>query len=171
LPPDLAVYLDHVPLLNADKLAMGLLLLALGAPPFASLLALGAGMMIRSLIARRECSPFLFGFLSCGSATLVGYIACLFMAPRWVEDYLEMLVIVLAFVPMEIVGSVTSNQMDEAITRSTFMTVLCLPQLLLALLGGWLNERYLRLTLKILPHASADSQHCDLVTSRPAAPP
>jgi hypothetical protein len=151
VPQDQPVYAEFAPLLESEQLMMGLILLALGAAPMAGLLGFGAWMMIRGLIGRGECSPFVLGFFASGTATLVGFIGLCFLAPPAVCEFLEMIVMYCALVPMEIAGFASGDQMERAIFHSTFMFVLGLPQVLFAMLGGWLNERYVRLTIKILP--------------------
>src|SRR3954468_6148139 len=58
LPHDQPVYADPSPFLSSDGIATGLGLLALVGTPMASLLGIGAALILRSRVLHGRCSPF-----------------------------------------------------------------------------------------------------------------
>jgi hypothetical protein len=50
-----------------------------------------------------------------------------------------------------------SNEIGQTVSCAAGMLVLGLPQVLLAILGGSLNERKLRVTLMVMPRNETDS--------------
>jgi hypothetical protein len=151
------VYAEHITILDTDQFAGGLRLLALGAPPIVAVLGLGVAMLIWNLITRGRCSPFLFGLLASGAAVLFAYFVASILAPHSVERYARVPANALARGPVAVAGGVVPDLLAGAIRNSAWLLVLGLPQVLVALLGGWLNEKILRITLTILPRTPIDS--------------
>ena len=69
--------------------------------------------------------------------------------------YDEAATYLILFLPFQILGTVVVYEMA---LETVCLLVLSLPQLLLALLGGRLNERKLRVTLMIEPHTGVVSE-------------
>lgn len=164
LPKDEPVYADYVSILDGDCISEVLDLLTAGVTPMASLLGLGVVMLLRSLVLRSQCSPFLLGFVASGSAALSAYVACCVLATEWIDRYAVPASNLVLFQPAQIIGRGISDEIRQAISSAVGIFVLGLPQVLLALLGGMLNERKLRVALMILPHTEVDSETATAAT-------
>ncbi len=152
------IFAEHFAILEQPNLSEQLAFVALGAPPIVSLLGFGVAMLLRSLIKRGECSPYVVGFLFCGPVVLFGYLVVVVLAPQTLETYARLLSEPAArLVPRAIARALAEAGLYEGFGFAHLMLVLGLPLVLLASLGGWLNERFLRIALTILPRASVDS--------------
>jgi hypothetical protein len=156
LPKDEPVYAEYQTLLDVDVIATGLGLLALGGTPMASLLGIGLFLLLRGLVLHGRSSLFLLGFVAFGSATLVVYVACCVLAAECVERYAQAASDLLLYVPTRTAGGAMGDGIALVISYAAVMTVMIMPQVLLSLLGGVLNERKLRVCLQVLPRAPTD---------------
>jgi hypothetical protein len=155
LPKEEPVYPDYRPILDSDAIGTGLGLLAFGGTPMLSLLGIAAFLVLRGLVLRGRCSPFLLGFVVAGSATLAAYLACCVLETGSVEYCAATLTNLLLCVP-DLFADHIGDDVASAFFYAAVMTVLGVPQLLLALLGGVLNERKLRVVLQVLPRTADD---------------
>jgi hypothetical protein len=156
LPKDEPVYAEYQTILDSDVIATCLGLLALGGAPMASLLGIGLFLLLRGLVLHGRSPDFLLGFVVSGSATLAVYVACCVLAAGWVERYAQAASDLLLYVPARAAGEAMGDDIALAISNAAVMTVLVMPQVLLSLLGGVLNERKLRVCLQVLPRTSSD---------------
>jgi hypothetical protein len=109
-------------------------LLAFGALPVASVLVIGL------LVGRKRPAsrPFLLGFVMFGVAALAIYIfLSIFVAEQTLMPYVSLILEPL----MRITGRVPSDAYIAAIYPAAVVT-LGVPQLVFALLGGYLSRRY-----------------------------
>jgi hypothetical protein len=109
-------------------------------------------------VLRGRSSPFLIGFVASGLAALSAYVACCVLATEWVDRYAFAVSNLAPFQAAQIIGRGINDELGQAISSAVGMFVLGLPQVLLALLGGMLNERKLRVALMVLPHTEVDSK-------------
>jgi hypothetical protein len=151
LPKDEPVYAEYQTLLDSDVIATGLGLLGLGGAPMASLLGIALYLLLRGLVLHGRSSIFLLGSVVSGSATLAVYVACCVLAAGWVERYVQAATDLLLYVPARAAGGAMGDDIVLAISTAAVMTVMIMPQVLLSLLGGVLNERKLRVCLQVLP--------------------
>jgi hypothetical protein len=104
------------------------ILLLLGGLPMGNVLVVGLLPLIRNLHARREQNPWLVGFEVAGWAGLLLFASIAVYHPDPLRE--------------TIVQSLGSTR---ALGNHAFLATICsallLPQLALALLGGWLNSR------------------------------
>ena len=115
-------------------------------------------MLLRSLIKRGQCSPYVFGFLVCGPVVVFGYLVAVILVPQTLDSDPRLLSERVArLVPLAIARALVEAHLYEGFASAHLMLVLGLPLVLLASLGGWLNQRFLRITLTILPRPSVIS--------------
>jgi len=158
LPKDEPVYADYVAVLDSDRISGGLDLLAVGVTPMVSLLGLGCVMVLRNLAVQGRCSPFLLGLVASGSAVLFCYIGCCMLATERVDRYAVAASDLVLYLPAQVIGGMVSDEIGQLCGIATGMLVLGLPQVLLALLGGRLNEKRFRVTLMVMPRIETDSE-------------
>jgi hypothetical protein len=110
-------------------------LLDLGARPMASILAIGLVPLLKARSGRSGKRPFLVGFEIFGVAALFLYIACAWLFTHPIHDS---------------VGNLLERFVSSGrpLFPWSLMAIFLLPQLLIALLGGWLSTRY-RVTVRI----------------------
>jgi hypothetical protein len=112
--------------------------LAMSAPPMLNILVVVCVVMIRQLVRRGECGPFLSGFLvsGVGAVVLVTTIVGTFLEP--ISD---------AFWPtiaavQRSLGGTISDTTTIGLMILIFSLVVCIPQVLVALISGLLNRRF-----------------------------
>ncbi len=110
-------------------------------------------MLLWSFITRGRSSTFLFGFLKCGSVLLVIYIIVSFVVPHIIERYARVPADALARWPVALANRQFPELLEEAIKNTSLLLVLGLPLVILALVGGWLNEKLFRVVLSREPRA------------------
>jgi hypothetical protein len=158
LPKGEPVYADYVSVLESDRISAGLGLLAVGITPMVSLLGLGCVILLRNLAVRGRCSPFLLGLVASGSAVLFCFIGCCILATERVDRYAAAATDLVLYLPAQVIGGMVSDEIGQAIYCTAGVLVLVLPQVLLALLGGRLNEKKFRVTLMVMPRIETDSE-------------
>jgi hypothetical protein len=107
----------------------GLALLTSGALPMANILAVGLVVLMKRPTGPRGGRRFLAGFEAFGAAALFFYIACAQLFPEAIHRKLGDLLIQITW-------------RRSPMFSWSLMALCLLPQLLVALLGGWLNARY-----------------------------
>ena len=110
-------------------------------------------MLIWSLFAHGQASLFLFGFMTAGSVLLFAYLAVSILVPHTIDRYARVPASALARGPVALANSFFPELLEQAIRNAALMIVLGVPLILLALFGGWLNEKLFRITLSIQPRA------------------
>lgn len=117
---------------------------ALGVLPMASLLSLVGLHVLERAVRRRESHPFWVGFEVVGWMAVFLYMSgCLFI-PRFAMDYLQ--------TAMDLISS---DGAPEWLDLMFIGALLSVPELLPALLGGWLTSR-LRIAVVRLPDEPRD---------------
>ena len=106
-----------------------LALLSSGAVPMASILAVGLVVLLKKPSGPPGGRRFLSGFETFGAAALFFYIACALLFPEAIHRKLADLL-------MRFIWT------GRPLFSWSLMALCLLPQLLVALLGGWLNTRY-----------------------------
>jgi hypothetical protein len=106
-----------------------LALLSSGAVPMASILAVGLVVLTRRPTGPISQRRFLAGFEAFGTAALSFYIACALLFPEAIHRKLVDLL-------MQYIWT------GRPLFSWSLMALCLLPQLLVALLGGWLSSRY-----------------------------
>ena len=81
------VYAEYVTILDTERLAGVLDVLALGGPPIISVLGLGVVLVVRNLVVRGRCSPFLLGMVKCAGAVLLAYLIASILVPQTIERF------------------------------------------------------------------------------------
>jgi hypothetical protein len=107
----------------------GLALLSSGALPMASILAVGLVVLLNRRLGPPGGRRFLAGFEAFGAAALFFYIACALLFPEAIHRKLADLL-------MQYIWT------GRPLFSWALMALCLLPQVLVALLGGWLNARY-----------------------------
>ncbi len=153
LPKDEPVFSEYIDILDGGRVTEGLALLALGAVPMVSLFGLGCVIMFRNLASQGRCSPFLLGFIASGTAVLSSYVVSCMLATDWVQRYADWML----YLPARMIGNLISEEIRRAMVYSGVTLVLGLPQVLVAVLGGRLNARMLRIALVVMPRIATDS--------------
>jgi hypothetical protein len=147
------VYTD-ADLFGAGDITTGLTMLAGGGIPMASLLGLCVIPLLRNLVLRGRCSPFLLGFVVSGTAALAAYAACCALATEWTSNAFDAARDIVLYVPAK-VFNVGQIHLTTYVAASS-LAVGFLPMVLVALLGGTLNKRKLHVALVVLPHTEVD---------------
>jgi hypothetical protein len=112
-----------------------------GARPMVSILAVGLVSLLTPRTPEAATRPFLAGFELCGLAATFLYLACAAIFTRQIHEG---------------VGDCLKQVFSPAMPFYgwALMAVLLLPQVLIALLGGWMNKRYrFRLRLEVARRA------------------
>jgi hypothetical protein len=120
--------------------------IVIGSAPMVSLLALGSLLTLRDWSLKGECRPFWIGFLTCGSIALVIYVlhADLLCQPgrHYSVDYELALNALLRRCGLDWdPGNPGGHAVRYVIVIVSLVLLLALPQVLFAVLGGWLAER------------------------------
>jgi hypothetical protein len=128
---------------------------AFGALPMAGILILVLVCAARNLLREGRLSPFVFGFEAAGTAAVFAFISAYSIAENAFATY--------CFVILQWIASFFNADLERSpnwaqvsVAEGTATVVLVLPQLLLALLGGWLAQK-LKLTIRFErgePHVS-----------------
>ena len=108
---------------------------ALGVPPMVGVLACGLLPLIRGL-RRGQCPPSLVGFEVFGVLGLLLYLTCAVWFPEWIGRYLD-----ITLSPLAGHFNNFDNEASDSVILLLFPPFLLLPQILLALLGGWLFNK------------------------------
>jgi hypothetical protein len=115
-------------------------------------------MLLRNLVVKGRCSPFLLGLVATGSAVLFGYIGCCILAAERIDRYAVAASDLVLYLPAQVIGGMVSDEIRQLCGIAAGMLVLGLPQVLLVLLGGRLNEKKFRVTLMVMPRNETDSE-------------
>jgi hypothetical protein len=116
-------------------------LILLGALPMANILAIGLLRLLADRNGRGRTRPFLVGFEVCGWVTLLVFVTGAVLAAEPFADG---------------VGDILRSCLrpENPLFLIGAVAILLLPQLALALVGGWLVEGY-RIEIKIVVHRRA----------------
>jgi hypothetical protein len=123
-------------------------LLVFGSMPMASILVLGIPSLVRGFTGRGKIRPFLAGFEGVGWTILLVYTGSASLFPESVAGAIDLSSQFL----MSLIGLDTADGPDP--DRQLFglfvvVLILLLPQLFVALVGGWLNQRFkIRITIE-----------------------
>jgi hypothetical protein len=108
----------------------------------ANVLAYG---IYRLIASGGKCGPFLKGFVACGLLSVLAHLGCEWMFPATMAGFYE-----IALNPL---GKLYDKHMPPSYPQSlelllwpfimfSISAIIALPQLLLALIGGWLSSRF-----------------------------
>jgi hypothetical protein len=125
-------------------------LFVLGAMPMASILVLGIPSLVRGFSGRGKIRPFLIGFEAVGWTVLLIYTSTAVLFPVSVGRVVEWVVnSVFIFFGIDF-GSVRGlDAALELFVLFLFLLIPLVPQLAIALVGGWLNQRFkFRITIE-----------------------
>ena len=111
-------------------------LLIYGALPMANILAIGSIYLLKSRLDHRGGRPALAGFVIFGMAALLLYLGCSLLATHMIHEGVGAVLRAMGLYP-------------GPIFLAGAVALLLLPQLALALLGGWLGRTY-KVRLKIV---------------------
>ena len=112
-----------------------------GVVPMASLLILVALFSIPNLVRGARCSPFVFGFEVLGWAAVFAVITCFSVGSPILMAYLELISSYARPIFIRyLVGS--PGWVAELFELGAIFVIFSLPQLLVALLGGWVNHKF-----------------------------
>jgi hypothetical protein len=135
-----AVDLAAIRALDGTNTLMGGLI-AVGLMPMAGILVLGIPSLVRGFTGRAKIRPFLAGFEGVGWTVLLVYTVCAILFPESIAGAIDLSAQFL----MSLIGLDTADGPDPAwqlIGLFVVVLFLLLPQLVAALIGGWLNQRF-----------------------------
>jgi hypothetical protein len=155
LPIDEPLYPDYVAILDSDHISASLAYLAVGTPPMLFLIGVASFTLLRNLVVRGCCSPFLLGFVSSGSAATILCAALCISRAALVERYAMAPVEFVFDMARQLIYGAFGNEIARAIGPLLAAIVLGLPPLIVALLGAKLNARILRVALVVLPRSGS----------------
>lgn len=123
-------------------------LIAIGSIPMAGILMLGIPSLIKGLSGRGKVRRFLNGFEGLGWTSLFVYTGSSILFPESIagqfESVLNSLVKVMGWDAAD-----TSDPSWQLFLLFVGILILLLPQSVIALIGGWLNQRFeIRITIK-----------------------
>jgi hypothetical protein len=110
-------------------------LIVFGSMPMASILVLGLPSLVRALVGRGQIRPFLIGFEAVGWTVLLIYTGSAILFPDSVAEHLSKAIQLL---PIDF--NTPFWQGWQGIIGE--MLIVMIPQLVIALIGGWLNQRF-----------------------------
>ncbi len=117
-------------------------LIVFGSMPMASILVLGIPNLVKGATGRGKIRPFLAGFEGVGWTVLLVYTAS---AVLFAESIVESIAVAALFL-LSLIGLETAAYRTDAAGQLfglfIFVLFLLLPQLFIALVGGWLNQRF-----------------------------
>jgi hypothetical protein len=113
---------------------------ATGAMPVASLLIVIGLVSVPQLLRSGEISPFVIGFEAAGWMAVFGFIAWYSVAPEYAADCVQPIAEAIR-PPRATHFRALSDLPGLLLEFGVIATLFSLPQLLLALLGGWLAHR------------------------------
>jgi hypothetical protein len=123
-------------------------LIAIGSLPMAGILMLGIPSLVKGLSGQGKVRPFLNGFEGVGWTIMFVYTGSAIQFPESIAGQFES---VFNFL-MKVMGWVAADASDASWQLFwLFVSILIplLPQLVIALIGGWLNQRFeIRITIK-----------------------
>jgi hypothetical protein len=123
-------------------------LIAIGSIPMAGILMLGIPSLIKGLSGRGKVRPFLNGFEGVGWTILFVYTGSAILFPESIAGQFESVLNSL----MKVMGwdaADTSDASWQLFWLFVAILILLLPQSVIALIGGWLNQRFeFRITIK-----------------------
>ena len=123
-------------------------LIAIGSLPMAGILMLGIPSLIKGLSGRGKIRPFLNGFEGVGWTMLFVYTGSAILFPESIAGQFQSVLISLVKVMGWDVAD-TSDASWQLFWLFVVILILLLPQLVIALIGGWLNQRFeIRITIK-----------------------
>jgi hypothetical protein len=125
-------------------------LIVLGSMPMASILVLGIPSLVRGFSGRGKIHPFLTGFEAVGWTVLLVYTGGAVLLPVSVAGLVELVVgALLIFLGFDILSVQTRVPAWELFLLILCLLILLLPQLALALVGGWVNRLFkFRITIE-----------------------
>jgi hypothetical protein len=135
-----AIDLAAIRALDGTNTVIGALIVV-GSMPMASILVLGIPNLVRGSTGRGMIRPFLVGFEGVGWTVLLVYIGSAILFAESVAGAIDLSAQFL----MSLIGLDTANGSDPAwqlFGLFVFVLFLLLPQLFVALVGGWLNQRF-----------------------------
>jgi hypothetical protein len=109
--------------------------IACGVPLPVGILVVGALIITRDLIRRGECGPFLAGFVVCGLGVLFLFEACAVVFASWFHAFFGGAIRPILR-PLE-----TNEDALRAVAYALLTLLFSLRQLLVALVGGALNQK------------------------------
>jgi hypothetical protein len=120
-------------------------LIAIGSLPMAGILMLGIPSLIKGFSGRGDVRPFLNGFEGVGWTILFVYTGSAILFPESIAGQLESVLDSL----LELMGWDTSDPSWHLFGLFVGILIHLLPQSVIALIGGWLNQRLeIRITIK-----------------------
>ncbi len=158
-----------VELFDINTIEYGVQFLVIGAPPMASLIALGCLGLLRDLARRGRTSPFLLGFVAGGVVALACFVACCLFAAGTINILATAAVLPAYWLAARVLPAPIAGLVGVLSEWSVLLVLMGLPQLLIALLAGWLNAKRLRVALVRQPHTSVGSE-AELQAGGPALP-
>lgn len=135
-----AVDLAAIRALDGTQTVIGALII-IGSMPMASILMLGIPNLVRGSTGRSTVRPFLVGFEAVGWMVLLVYTGSAIVFAESVAGAVDLSARFL----MSLIGWDTANESDPAwqlVGLFVVVLLLLLPQLFVALVGGWLNQRF-----------------------------
>lgn len=120
--------------------------IVVGSAPMVGLLALGLILTVRGWILQDECPPFRLGFLVCGAIGLTAYVIHAYFICRpgqhYSTDY-EMAINATLLRCCLTWGSrnLGGDALRHVVVITSLVFLLALPQVIFAVMGGWLAAR------------------------------
>jgi hypothetical protein len=134
-----AIDLAAIRALYLTKSVIGALIV-FGSMPMASILVLGVPSVVKGPSGRGKIHPFLIGFESVGWTVLLVYTGSAILYPEFVGELVQRL--------LESFGLPLVSGTNPLVLFCVVLIPL-LPQLALALVGGWLNQLFkIRITIE-----------------------
>jgi hypothetical protein len=115
-------------------------LIIIGSMPMASILILGIPNLVRGSTGRGKIRPFLVGFEGVGWTVLLVYTGSAILFAESVAEAIDLS----AYFLMSLIGVDTFQLFGLFV----LVLLLLLPQMFVALVGGWLNQRF-KITIAI----------------------
>ncbi len=110
-------------------------LVVYGAMPMASILVFGIPTLIKMFRRNDKSRPFLMGFEAAGWEIVLTYTVASVLSPFWVAGNLELLA-------GEVVQLIPASMRESIVVVMLLMLLIMLPQLAVALMGGWFNWKF-----------------------------
>ncbi len=117
-------------------------LIVFGSMPMASILVLGIPNLVRGATGRCKIRPFLVGFEGVGWTVLLVYTgSAVLFAESMAESITAAALFLFSLIGLDTAASGT-DAAGQLFVVFFFVMFLLLPQLFVALVGGWLNQRF-----------------------------